>query len=161
MFPWGTIPSLKLSKGIFNGNRTSWITFERSEIDKNVQRPTIPNRVHWSEWWRHCRSSTPPSGWNRHSATFRKRKTAYSVETVQDKRKMLLEHEKKTMVALSTGDVTSGLGCPLAAEIYITPKSTTKKTSKTLKRCMLDKSCVLNTNRKPCLSFRSVISFPV
>jgi hypothetical protein len=80
---------------------------------------------------------------------------------VQDRRKMLLEHEQKTMVALSTGDVASGLGRPLAAESDITPKSTTKKTSITLKQCMLDKKCVLNTNRKPCSSFRLVTSLRV
>jgi hypothetical protein len=93
-------------------------------------------------------SSTLPSGRSRHSASFRCRKTAYTLETVQDRRKMLSEHEEETVVALSTGDVTSGLGRFLAVEIDITPKSTTKKTSITLKRFMLGKKQVLNTNRK-------------
>jgi hypothetical protein len=38
---------------------------------------------------------------------------------VQDRRKMLLEHAEETVVALSTGDVTSDLRCPLAVEIDI------------------------------------------
>jgi hypothetical protein len=146
IFPWGTIPSPKYSEGIFNGNRKSRITFERSEIDEKFQRPTYSK----SESRNRMVTSLPvqhaPSGRNRHCATFRKKKTAYSVETVQNRRKMLLEHEQKTMVALSTGDVTSGLRRPLAVEIDITPNSTTKKTSITLKRCLRDKKCVLNTN---------------
>jgi hypothetical protein len=52
------------------------------------------------------------------------------------------------VVALSTDDVTSGLGRSLAVEIDIALKSTITKTSITAKQCMLDKKCVLNTDRK-------------
>jgi hypothetical protein len=46
---------------------------------------------------------------------------------------MLLEHAQETVVAVLTGDVTSGLGRPLAVEIDITSKSTTKNVSVTMK----------------------------
>jgi hypothetical protein len=52
---------------------------------------------------------------------------------------MSIKPEKKTVVALSTGDVTSGLGRPLAVEIDIPPKSTIKKMGVTFKLCMPDK----------------------
>jgi hypothetical protein len=74
---------------------------------------------------------------------------------------MLLEHEYETVVALSTGDVTSGLARPLAVEINITTKSTITKTSITLKWYVLGKKCALNTNRKQYSSFQLVTSLPV
>jgi hypothetical protein len=40
---------------------------------------------------------------------------------VQDKQNIVLKHEQETMVALSTGDIIPGLGCPLAVEINIPP----------------------------------------
>jgi hypothetical protein len=61
------------------------------------------------------------SGRNRHFASFSQRKTAYAVETVHDRRKILLEHDKETMVGLSTGDVTFSLGLPLAIDSDIMP----------------------------------------
>jgi hypothetical protein len=62
----------------------------------------------------------PPSGRNQQFASFSYRKTAYTVKTLQDRRKMLLEHKEETMITLSTGDVPCGLGRPLAVEIDIT-----------------------------------------
>jgi hypothetical protein len=40
---------------------------------------------------------------------------------------MSIKHEYKTVVTLSTGDLTSGLGRPLAVEIDIPSYSTIKK----------------------------------
>jgi hypothetical protein len=45
----------------------------------------------------------------------------YDVEVVQDKQKVSLEHELRTMVASSTGDVISGLTSLLAVETDIPP----------------------------------------
>jgi hypothetical protein len=58
------------------------------------------------------------------------------------------------------GDAISGLTCPLAIDVDITPKLTMKKMSITLKRCMLDKKCELNTNREPWSNFRTATSRP-
>jgi hypothetical protein len=52
---------------------------------------------------------------------------------------MSTKHELKTVVALSTGDVTSGLKRPLVVEIDIPPQSTIKKMGVTFKLCMPDK----------------------
>jgi hypothetical protein len=46
----------------------------------------------------------PPSGRNRHLASFSKWKTAFSVETVRVRRKIPLEHKDEIMVDLTPGD---------------------------------------------------------
>jgi hypothetical protein len=62
-----------------------------------------------------------PSGRNRLSAIFSNNESANSVETIQDRRYMSMKHEFKTVVALSTGDVTSGVKRPIAVETDIPP----------------------------------------
>jgi hypothetical protein len=52
---------------------------------------------------------------------------------------MSIKHEEKTVIALSIGNVTSGVKNPLAAEIEIPPYSTIKKMGVTFKLCMPDK----------------------
>jgi hypothetical protein len=52
------------------------------------------------------------------------------------------------MVALSTGDVISGLGRPLATEIEKPPLSTNEKAHIACERYAIDSKLVLNTNRK-------------
>jgi hypothetical protein len=82
---------------------------------------------------------------------------AYTVETVQDRWKMLLAYEEKTMVAPSTGDGVSGLGRPLAAEIDKSPLFDCRKKSLiTRERYTLDPKHVLNTMVS--LSFDDVTS---
>jgi hypothetical protein len=65
------------------------------------------------------------------------------------------------VVALSTGDVTSGLGRPLAAEIDKPPLLTNEKSHITCERCAIDRKFVLNTDRKPWSLYRLVTSLPV
>jgi hypothetical protein len=65
------------------------------------------------------------------------------------------------MVELSSGDFTSGLRRPLAAEIDKRPLLTFQKTPITSERYTVDKKHVLNTNRKPWSTNRLVASFPV
>jgi hypothetical protein len=65
------------------------------------------------------------------------------------------------MVALSTGDVISGLGRPLATEIEKPPLLTNEKSHITCERYAIDSKLVLNTNRKPWSLYRLVMSLPV
>jgi hypothetical protein len=72
------------------------------------------------------------SGHDLHSAIFCKTKNAYNNETVQDRRKMSLNHKEETRVAPSTGDVTFGLMRPLVVETDILSQSTIANTSITV-----------------------------
>jgi hypothetical protein len=82
----GEYPFPEFSEGILHANRKSRITFDRWEIDAKFQSRSIPNRGQGIDWWRHFRSSTPPSGRNRLSAIFGNKKSANNVETLQDRR---------------------------------------------------------------------------
>jgi hypothetical protein len=65
------------------------------------------------------------------------------------------------VVELSNGDFTSGLRRPLAPEIDKRPLLTSQKTPITSERYIVDKTHVLNTNRKQWSTNRLVASFPV
>jgi hypothetical protein len=65
------------------------------------------------------------------------------------------------VVDLSTGDVTSGLPRPLAAEIAKPLLMTNQRSHITRERCAIDRNLVLNTNRKPWSIRRLVTSLPV
>jgi hypothetical protein len=56
-----------------------------------------------------------------------------------------MEHEKKTMVAQSTDDLTSGLKRLSAVKIDLPPYATIKKTTITFKWCMVDEKYVVIT----------------
>jgi hypothetical protein len=64
------------------------------------------------------RSNTLPSGRNRFSSFST---IAYNVETVEDRRLMSAKHVSKTVVALSTDDLISGLKRTLPLAIDIPP----------------------------------------
>jgi hypothetical protein len=94
-FLWVTIPSLKFLEGIFNANQKSRISFEWWEIDKKFQRPTF-SELGSRNWIvmlfpvQHVPCQP--------KLTFRQihvEGTAYTVETVHDRRKMLLKHNRK------------------------------------------------------------------
>jgi hypothetical protein len=65
------------------------------------------------------------------------------------------------VVALSTGDVTSGLGRPLEAEIGKPPLVTNENSHITCEQCAINRKIVLNTNREPWSFYRLVTSLPV
>jgi hypothetical protein len=65
------------------------------------------------------------------------------------------------VVALSTGDVTSGLVRPLAAEIDKPPLVTNEKSRITCERCAINRKFVLNTNRKPLSGYSLKIFSPL
>jgi hypothetical protein len=62
------------------------------------------------------------------------------------------------MVKLSTGDATSSLGRPLAAKIGKLTLLPTEKTRLTGEWYTLDLKDVLNTDRKPWLGYRLMMS---
>jgi hypothetical protein len=74
---------------------------------------------------------------------------------------MPTKHEQKTVVVLSTGDVTSGVKRTLEAEIDKPPLLTSHKTHITCERYTIDAKHVLNTVRKPWSTNRLATSFPV
>jgi hypothetical protein len=85
-----------------------------------------------------------------HSASFSMTKSGYNVEMVQDRRKMPLEYDTKTMVARSTGDVTSGLARLLETDIDENAVFyCRRKWHITFGRYTIDPKRVLNTIRKP------------
>jgi hypothetical protein len=81
---------------------------------------------------------------------------------LQDKREMLLDHKKDTIVALLTRDVTSGLGRPLAAEINKSPIfDCRRKSHLTSQRYTLETKHVLNTTWEAWSLHHLVKLFPV
>jgi hypothetical protein len=65
------------------------------------------------------------------------------------------------VVALSSGDVTSGLGLPLVAEIDKLTLMTNEKSHITCERYAIDRKFVSNTDRKTWSLYRLVTSLPV
>jgi hypothetical protein len=65
------------------------------------------------------------------------------------------------MVAVSTGDVISGLGRHLATELIKPPLLTNEKLHITCERYAIDSKLVLNINREPWSLYRLVTLLPV
>lgn len=107
------------------------MNFEQYELDEKFQRliGTKPNQG--IEWWPYFRSAVsqwPHSGVNRHPANKDK------FETVEHRRWLPTEQEKKTMITQPNDNVIFGLKRPLAVKVYNPPSIATLK-KHTFERC--------------------------